>query len=136
MDHNRTTAPGEILLDKNTMITSMTDANGVILSANEDFCKIAGYSLDELIGKPHNYIRHSDMPKAAFKDLWETIQAGKVWHGIVKNRTKNGGCYWVFATAYHITLPNGQRGYISVRKKPTDSEIMNAKNYTKHLDRK
>lgn len=133
MDYKRTVAPGEVLLDKNTMITSMTDSTGVILSANEDFCKIAGYTLDELVGKPHNLVRHPDMPKVAFKDLWDTVQAGKVWHGIVKNRTKSGGFYWVFATAYPVTLNNGQKGYISVRKKPTDEEIIKAEELYKTL---
>jgi len=131
--YNRVISSQEVLLDKNTMITSMTDANGIILSANNDFCKIAGFTLEELVGKPHNYIRHPDMPKAAFKDLWETIQSGNVWHGIVKNRTKNGGFYWVFATAYPTTLSNGQKGYISVRKKPTDEEILKAEELYKTL---
>ena len=112
MEYTRIISPGEVLLDKNTMITSMTDASGVILSANEDFCKIAGYTLNELVGQPHNCIRHPDMPKVAFKDLWDTIQAGNVWHGIVKNKTKSGGFYWVFATAYPVTLSNGQKCYI------------------------
>ena len=71
--------------------------------------------------------------QVALKDLWETVQAGKVWHGIVKNKTKAGGCYWVFATAYHVSLPNGQKGYISVRKKPTDEEIMSAEELYKTL---
>lgn len=133
MGYNRVISSQEVLLDKNTMITSMTDANGIILSANNDFCKIAGFTLEELVGKPHNYIRHPDMPKAAFKDLWETIQSGNVWHGIVKNRTKNGGFYWVFATAYPTTLSNGQKGYISVRKKPTDEEILKAEELYKTL---
>ncbi len=88
----------EVILDKNTMIVSETDEKGIILYANSDFCKIAEYTKDELIGKPHNIVRHEDMPKIAFKDLWETIQKGKIWKGIVKNRTKKwklllGKCY-------------------------------------------
>lgn len=133
MEYRRSPGAGEVVLDKNTMITSLTDASGTILSANEDFCKIAGYALEELIGKPHNYIRHPDMPKAAFKDLWDTIQGGNVWHGVVKNRTKAGGHYWVFATAYPVTLGSGQKGYISVRKKPTDEEVIKAEELYKTL---
>jgi aerotaxis receptor len=56
--------------------------------------------MEELIGKPHNIVRHKDMPKVAFSDLWKTIKSEKTWNGIVKNRTKDGGFYWVNATAY------------------------------------
>ena len=116
----------EVLLDKKTMIVSETDAKGVILYANADFCKIAGYTKEELIGKQHNYVRHEDMPKAAFKDLWDTIQAGKTWNGIVKNKTKTGDYYWVNATAFPSKDSKGNLRYISVRVKPTKEEIDNA----------
>jgi aerotaxis receptor len=108
------------------IIVSETDAKGNIIFANQDFCKIAGYTLDELIGKPHNMVRHSDMPKVAFEDLWKTIQAGNIWKGIVKNRTKEGNYYWVNATAYPSKKTNGEIRYISVRVKPTDKEVANA----------
>lgn len=123
----------EVLLDKKTMIVSETDSKGNIIYANEDFCKIAGYTKDELIGKPHNYVRHQDMPKAAFEDLWKTIQRNKVWNGIVKNRTKNGGFYWVNATAFPSKDSNGKLRYISVRVKPTSEEIKNAQELYKTL---
>lgn len=123
----------EVKLDKNTMIVSETDAKGNIIYANEDFCKIAGYTKDELIGQPHNIVRHADMPKIAFKDLWDTIQAGKVWKGIVKNKTKTGGYYWVNATAFPSKDANGNLRYISVRIKPTDSEVKNAEELYKTL---
>lgn len=116
----------EIILDKNTMIVSETDARGNIIYANSDFCTIAGYDKDELIGQPHNMVRHEDMPKAAFKDLWETVSSGKIWNGIVKNKTKEGGFYWVNATAYPSIDVNGEKRYISVRVKPTIDEITNA----------
>jgi len=116
----------EIKLDKNTMIVSETDAKGIIVYANSDFCTIAGYDKDELIGQPHNMVRHDDMPKAAFKDLWDTVSSGKIWNGIVKNKTKNGGYYWVNATAYPSIDANGEKRYISVRVKPTDMEVSNA----------
>lgn len=124
----------EVKLDLKTMIVSETDSKGIIIYANQDFCKIAGYTKDELIGKPHNYVRHPDMPKAAFKDLWETIQAGKVWNGIVKNRTKNGGYYWVNATAFPSKDAKDNLRYISVRVKPTDEEIKSAEALYKTLD--
>lgn len=116
----------EVKLDRKTMIVSETDEKGNIVYANTDFCDIAGYTKDELIGKPHNLVRHPDMPKAAFKDLWDTIQKGEVWKGIVKNKTKNGGYYWVNATAYPSKAANGKTRYISVRVKPTDEEVKQA----------
>ena len=124
----------EVKLSADTMIVSETDAKGIILYANTDFCKIAGYSKEELIGKPHNYVRHPDMPKAAFEDLWKTIQSGNIWNGIVKNKTKDGGYYWVNATAYPSKNSNGVLRYVSVRVKPTDKEIENAINLYKTLN--
>jgi aerotaxis receptor len=118
----------EIKLPKDIMIVSEADEKGVILYANDDFCKIAGFSRDELIGKPHNIVRHKDMPKAAFEDLWKTIKSGNIWHGIVKNNTKNGDYYWVNATAYPSKTVDGNIRYISVRVKPTNEEISNAIN--------
>ncbi|MBI3874108.1 MAG: PAS domain-containing protein [Arcobacter sp.] len=116
----------EIHLKDEMIIVSQTDEKGNIQYANEDFCVLAGYSMDELIGKPHNIIRHSDMPKVAFKDLWKTIKDGKIWHGIVKNRTKNGNYYWVNATAYQSKSSDNTLRYISVRVKPTKDEVENA----------
>ena len=116
----------EIKLLDDTMIVSETDAQGNILYANDDFCKIAGYTKEELQGKPHNIVRHSDMPAVAFKGLWETIKMDKIWNGIVKNKTKNGDYYWVNATAYKSTAPNGSVRYISVRVKPTEQEVAEA----------
>lgn len=116
----------EIDVSKDIIIVSETDKRGVIIFANDDFCKIAGYSQEELIGKPHNIVRHEDMPKVAFKGLWDTIQSGKIWKGIVKNKTKNGDYYWVNATAYPSKTSNGELRYISVRVKPTKKEIEDA----------
>lgn len=102
----------EVKIPKEMIIVSETDEKGIILYANSDFCKIAGYSMEELIGKPHNLVRHKDMPKVAFEGLWDTIRAGKIWKGIVKNRTKDGNYYWVNATAYQSKKPNGELRYI------------------------
>lgn len=77
----------EIYLAQDTIIVSQTNERGEIVFANTDFCKIAGYSLEELIGLPHNLVRHKDTPKWAFEDLWKNIKNGKIWKGIVKNRT-------------------------------------------------
>jgi aerotaxis receptor len=124
---------GEVKLSKDTMIVSETDERGNILYANADFCKMAGYSKEELIGQPHNIVRHPDMPKVAFKDLWDTIRGGKTWNGIVKNKTKSGGFYWVNATAFVSTDHEGKRRYVSVRVKPTDDEVKSAEALYKTL---
>jgi PAS domain S-box-containing protein len=79
------------------VIFSRTDLRGVITEASEAFCKICEYSPEELIGKPHNIVRHKDMPASAFEDVWNTIKSGKEWRGEVKNAKKNGGYYWVYA---------------------------------------
>ena len=116
----------ETVLGKDAFLVSETDAKGVIKFANEDFCKVAGYSLEELVGNPHNMVRHKDMPKKAFKSLWDTVQKGDIWTGYVKNATKDGGYYWVFATVYPFESSDGSNGYLSCRRKPTTEEIQKA----------
>lgn len=114
----------EHILDETDFLVSQTDSKGVITFANEDFCKTAGYTLEELIGQPHSIVRHRDMPKAAFKDLWDTIESGKIWSGYVKNSTKSGGFYWVYATVYPtIACDASDHGYLSCRRKPSEEEI-------------
>jgi len=113
----------EIVLDDHSFLVSETNSKGIIRFANDDFCRVAGYSLDELSGQPHNMVRHSDMPKAAFKSLWETIQKGEVWTGYVKNATKDGGYYWVFATIFPFESCDGEPGYLSCRRKASPKEI-------------
>ena len=122
-------------LKNDDFLVSQTDAKGTILFANDDFCKIAGYTIDELVGKPHNIVRHSDMPKAAFKSLWDTVKKGDVWDGYVKNRTKDGGYYWVFATVYPIYDDvTKQNTFISCRRKPSSEEIAEAEALYKTLN--
>ena len=120
------TAGQETVLDDYSFLVSETDAKGTILFANSDFCKIAGYTLDELIDRPHNMVRHKDMPKKAFKSLWETVQSGNIWTGYVKNATKSGGFYWVFATVYPFESCDGSNGFLSCRRKATPVEIASA----------
>lgn len=123
----------EITLDKNTMIVTETDERGLITYSNQDFCNICKYSKDELIGEAHNIVRHSDMPKVAFKMLWDTIKSGQVWSGVVKNQAKNGGYYWVRATVYPSFDANGNKRYISVRVRATKEEIQEAEALYKTL---
>ena len=113
----------ETILDDYAFLVSETDERGIIRFANDDFCKIAEYDLDDMIGKPHNMVRNKDMPKAAFKDLWDTVKRGEVWTGYVKNATKSGGYYWVYATVYPFESCDGSRGYMSCRRKASREEI-------------
>lgn len=108
------------------LIISRTDLNGILTHANEAFVEISGYERDELIGQPHCVLRHPDIPKSVYKDLWATLQAGKKWHGYVKNLCKDGSHYWVYATAVP-NVRNGQVvGYTSVRRKPSRKAISQA----------
>ncbi|OCL92277.1 PAS domain-containing protein [Aliarcobacter thereius] len=116
----------EVKFGKDIIFVTETDEKGIIIFANDDFCKVSGYLLNELVGNPHNIVRHEDMPKDVFANLWKTIKSGKIWKGIVKNKTKNGDYYWVNATVYSSKSINGGVRYVSVRVKPTDQEILEA----------
>jgi PAS domain S-box-containing protein len=90
----------EITFGTDEMIVSKTDPKGIILYANDVFSRVCGYSEEELLGQPHSIIRHPDMPRCVFKLLWDTIESGSEIFAYVKNMTKNGDFYWVFA---HVT---------------------------------
>ncbi len=107
-------------------ILSETDERGFITYVNDTFCKIAKYSREELIGKPHNIVRHPDMPKVAFKMLWDAIQTKGFWRGIVKNLTKDGNYYWVDATVLRTKKSDGKIYYCSIRTKPQKSDVDDA----------
>lgn len=114
-------------------IVSKTDTKGIITYVNEEFCRISGYSEEELLGKPHNIVRHPDMPKEAFKNLWDTIKAKKIWRGVVKNRRKDGGIYIVDATIVPILDNyNNVVEYIGIRHDVT--ELESAKEQLKELN--
>ncbi|QBZ82556.1 Aerotaxis receptor [Hydrogenovibrio crunogenus] len=92
----------EYPLKEGITIVSRTDLHGNIIEANEDFIEASGFEWKDLVGQPHNILRHPDVPAAVFKDFWTTLQAGKPWSQIVKNRRKNGDHYWVKANATPI----------------------------------
>jgi len=106
-------------------IVSKTDKKGIITFANEMFCQVSGYTREELIGKPHNIVRHPDMPKEVFKELWKTILAANPWHGIVKNRKKDGSAYWMDTTINPIVDKNGTIvEFICIRTDVTDIQMV------------
>ncbi len=106
-----------------SMLVSTTDTKGIINHCNSAFVDASGYTYSELIGQPHNLIRHPDMPPQAYKDMWSTIGRGQTWTAMVKNRRKNGGFYWVQANVTPIMDGGKPRGYMSVRTKPTREQV-------------
>ena len=110
-------------LDDDITLMSTTDLQSYITHANDTFVQVSGYQLNELLEKPHNLVRHPDMPKAAFADMWYTLKQGEPWSGIVKNRRKNGDHYWVRANAVPMVREGRVTGYMSIRTRATDVEI-------------
>ncbi|MFN3302098.1 MAG: methyl-accepting chemotaxis protein [Roseateles sp.] len=104
-------------------LVSTTDLKGRILHANAVFVETSGYALNELLGQPHNLLRHPDVPQEAFRDMWATIQSGRPWSGVVKNRRKNGDHYWVLANVTPLLDGDRPVGYLSVRSEPTRAQI-------------
>ena len=113
----------ELFFSNNSYILSETDKNGIIIYVNDIFCELAGYTRAELIGEPHNILRHRDMPRVAFKSLWDDVQSKGFWTGIVKNRRKDGGYYWVNATVLRRIHGNGDVTYLSVRQAPLRKDV-------------
>jgi PAS domain S-box-containing protein len=118
MARNITPTNNEVVLNSTDFIVSKTNSKGIITYCNQIFMKMAEYSEAELIGTNHNIIRHPDMPKVAFKVVWDLIQSGKEFFGFVKNLRKNGGYYWVFTNITPDYDQNGNIiGYTSIRRK-------------------
>ena len=117
MRRNQSLTNEEVTFEEQQELVSTTDLRGVITYANQAFCTIAGYDIAELMGKNHNIVRHPDMPKAAFKEMWETLKQGHSWRGAVKNRCKDGRYYWVDAFVTPIFEHSQLIGYQSVRTK-------------------
>lgn len=116
----------EVQLDDHILIVSKTDLKGQITYINKDFIDISGFAEFELIGQPHNIVRHPDMPAEVFADMWADLQASRPWTGMIKNRCKNGDYYWVQADATPIR-ENGQiTGFMSIRRKASATQIQAA----------
>jgi PAS domain S-box-containing protein len=129
--YTQTISDVETMLDKSLnivdkhIIMSSTDTNGIILYASEAFCNISGYTKKELLGSNHNIVRHPDMPNSVFENMWKTITNGKVWHGEIKNKKKDGDYYWVDATieprfdSHHNIV-----GYDAIRQDITSKKLV------------
>ncbi len=126
MRNNQPVTNREVEVQDDQAIVSKTDLNGNIVYVNPYFCHVSGYEEAELMGAPQNIVRHPDMPAEAFADMWQSIQSGTPWTGIVKNRAKNGDFYWVRANVTPIRENGKTTGYMSVRTKPERNQINRA----------
>jgi len=126
MRQNGPVTQREFAFPPEVTLVSVTDPKGRITYCNEAFISVSGYTREELLGQPHNLVRHPDMPAEAFRDMWATIEAGQPWTGLVKNRRKDGDHYWVVANA--TPMRDGARtvGYMSVRTAPTRQQVQEA----------
>ena len=119
------------------VIISETDLKGVITYANRKICEISGYTKEELVGKPHNIIRHPDMPKEAFEKVWSTIQGGQIWHGLVKNLRKDGQYYWVETEILPSKDADGNvTGYVAARKAASRKDVQETSEMYKKMKEK
>ncbi|MGN5476280.1 methyl-accepting chemotaxis protein [Cupriavidus basilensis] len=123
MRNNQPVTHNEYKLSPDDYLISRTDQKGRITFANRTFIEASGFSAEELLGAAHNLVRHPDMPPEAFADLWQNIQAGRSWVGVVKNRRKNGDYYWVSATVTPTHIDGRLAGYTSVRSMATREQI-------------
>lgn len=127
MEVTTTLSNKETLFSYSIDLISTTDTESTITFANQHFCDVAGYMPDDLIGQYHNIVRHPDMPKAAFKQLWDTVKSGKSWMGLVKNKRQDGGFYWVSAFVTPIMDKHGKiLEYQSVRSQPDRDSVARA----------
>ena len=123
MRHNQPVTQREYEFPDDVTLMSVTDTQSYITYANEAFIEVSGFEREELMGQPHNLVRHPDMPPEAFADMWATLKSGQSWTALVKNRRKDGDHYWVRANATPIEREGQVCGYISVRTKPRRDEI-------------
>ena len=123
----------ETLLPEGEFIYSSTDLKGIIVEVNEAFARISNFTREEMVGQPHNMVRHPDMPPEAFADLWSDLKAGRPWRGLIKNRRKDGGFYWVVANVSPVREDGRVVGYQSVRARPTREEVAAAETAYRRL---
>jgi len=126
MRNNLPVSQHEYVLRGTQTLVSVTDLKGRIVHCNPAFIEVSGFSSEELMGQPHNIVRHPDMPAEAFRDMWDTIQARMPWTGLVKNRRKNGDFYWVQANATPMLDGDQVIGFLSVRTVPARDAVRDA----------
>ncbi|PKO69227.1 MAG: chemotaxis protein [Betaproteobacteria bacterium HGW-Betaproteobacteria-16] len=126
MRNNLPVTLNEFVIPDGVNLVSTTDLQSHITYCNPAFVAVSGYDRTELIGQPHNLVRHPDMPQEAFRDMWETLKSGSPWSALVKNRRKNGDHYWVMANATPVVVNSQVVGYMSVRTKPTREQVQEA----------
>ena len=131
---NRPTPTNEEYIFSKGLILSSTDLTGTITYANRKFSEISGYTSEEVVGLQHNIIRHPDMPKSIFKDLWEAIQSEKEWTGVIKNLRKDGKYYWTYSYITPIVLDGVLAGFSAARRPASATEIEESiENYSELL---
>ncbi len=113
---------GEVLYD-DLYLLSETDEKGIVTYASESFLRVANWTEEDLLGQPHNVVRHPEMPRVAFKGLWDDIETKGFWTGYVKNARRGGGFYWVYATVLKNVDKNGKIKYVSIRTKPSRDDV-------------
>ncbi len=123
MRNNQPVSQREYTLPADMTLLSTTDASSYVTYANAAFVEVSGFERDDIIGQPHNFIRHPDMPPEAFADLWATLKAGESWTALVKNRRRDGDHYWVRANATPVRRGGRLTGYLSVRTTPERAEV-------------
>ncbi|NML18802.1 methyl-accepting chemotaxis protein [Azohydromonas caseinilytica] len=123
MRNNQPVTQSEFRFPAGATLMSTTDMHGAITYANDDFIGVSGFRREEIEGKPHNLVRHPDMPREAFADMWATLKAGQPWTALVKNRRKDGDHYWVRANAVPVVRHGRNVGYMSVRTQPSREEV-------------
>ena len=126
MRSNTPVTQQRVHIPRDATLMSTTDPDSRVTYANEAFLAVSGFCREELVGEPHNLVRHPDMPEAAFADMWATLRAGLSWSALVKNRSKSGDHYWVRANATPVRREGRLVGYLSVRTCPGDEEVAHA----------
>jgi len=131
---NQVTPIDEEYIFEGAAIISQADLKGTITYTNRAFSEISGYSVEELIAKPHNILRHPDMPKIVFEKMWSTIQGGQVWNGLLKNLRKDGKYYWVDIEILPIKNSDAEiTGYIAVQRTASNKDIQEKKETYKRM---
>ncbi|HJV59447.1 MAG TPA: methyl-accepting chemotaxis protein, partial [Albitalea sp.] len=123
---NLPVSPQEFPFPSGQTLVSTTDLQGRILYCNRAFVALSGFTREELLGQPHNIVRHPDMPEEAFRDMWQTIEQGLPWSALVKNRRKDGRAYWVVANVTPLVEGDRPIGYLSVRTEPRREQVAQA----------